>query len=351
MKHCHFATIMFIVTIVAFTSCEKNEFETIDPNKVIHNFSGSPNAEIPLKFNNYLGNEENIHPKVIYFNRPWHGFSYWMAYTPYPKGNVSAENPCIAVSKDGVHWSCPEGLANPLAGKYYLGNNSDTHLVYNEENDTLECWWHGFQKPYDLDLVFRRVSRDGVVWSETETVMPEGQPGVFRLSPAIIIHDGKYILFYSDGADIYEIHCAVNDRSFSWSAPVLLPINRGDLRLWHQDVILNDSNELEFVICAFEPGGNNNTADLYYVKGDIELNDFTDPVKILGRSENKNAFDSRSIYRASIVKKDQTYMVFYSAIDNQWKRYMALSIGDSPFTLRGYNHLPCPACLPQPTAE
>ncbi|MCH5229084.1 MAG: hypothetical protein J1F12_03695 [Muribaculaceae bacterium] len=55
----------------------------------------SANAKDILKIENYLGNYENIHPKVLFFENGWNGYEFWMAYTPYPLGEVNSENPCL----------------------------------------------------------------------------------------------------------------------------------------------------------------------------------------------------------------------------------------------------------------
>src|SRR5690606_27447760 len=101
------------------------------------------NAIEPLKILNPYGNYQNIHPKVLYFESGWNGFKYWMGYTPYTKGNVAQENPCLAVSNDGVTWSTPAGVTNPVQPYPGLQThyNNDTHLVYIPATNTLEIWW------------------------------------------------------------------------------------------------------------------------------------------------------------------------------------------------------------------
>ena len=78
-----------------------------------------------------------------------------MAETPYPLGEDGDwkglppyrerwENPCVHVSKDGIHWNDFEDSQNPIddldenniINKDYF---SDPHLVFYK--DTLECWY------------------------------------------------------------------------------------------------------------------------------------------------------------------------------------------------------------------
>lgn len=62
----------------------------------------------------FAGRNQPTHPNVISFDTPWHGYRYYMAYTPYPYQNGFEENPCLAASNDLIHWETPAGLYNPL---------------------------------------------------------------------------------------------------------------------------------------------------------------------------------------------------------------------------------------------
>ena len=301
----------------------------------VYDLQETNNAKETLKIKNYLGNYENIHPKVLYFKDSWNGYRFWMAYTPYPKGKVDAENPCIAVSNDGINWSVPSGLSNPLAPKFKGGYNSDTHLVFNEEKNQLEVWWRAYFKESGDDVILRRCSADGVNWLPAETMLSE-EPIRGKLSPAVWIEKGVYNMVYSDGVKLKRIILlsAENDPPV-WSAPKELPIDRGDLRFWHHDLIRNDDGVYQIVVCACGPGEDNNSADLYYVEVAPDFGSATLPVRILSRSQNRKAFDHRSIYRSSLVKVYDLYYLYYSAIDDGWHRSMALSTGDSPLSLVG----------------
>lgn len=256
-----------------------------------------------------------------------------MAYTPYPLGLIETENPCIAVSHDGLNWETPLGLENPISNQPSNGYNSDTHLVYDAKKDRLELWW----RPYDFDLhdsVCRSVSDNGISWSTPETVIDYKEISGLVLSPAVWIKDNKYHLIYSNGSKLKYINVDYDSKEWNWSEPVTLPIALNDLRAWHQDVIFDDEGNLEVVFCGYEPGGNNNTADLYYVKLDKDFNAST-VILILKRGTNEADFDFRSIYRASILKINGKYFIYYSAIDIKWHRSMSLTIGDSIDHLRG----------------
>lgn len=292
--------------------------------------ASSSNSLHTLRIKNYLGNTENIHPKVLYFPQGWNGFEFWMAYTPYPKGDIDAENPCIAVSHDGISWSTPEGLINPLASARKNHYNSDTHLVYNSTVDKLECWWREYDIPSNTDAIYRRVSSDGVHWQEAELILPDDEINYARLSPAVWIEEGEYRMVYSNGRRLFLIRAEAGSSLDEWTSPVELPIDWDNLSAWHHDLILDVDGRYKLIVCAFETGvGDNNTADLYFVTLNHDFEDASAPVRILSRGSDPDDFDFRSIYRSSVVRVGEEYFVYYSAISKNWTRAMAL--------LRGYD--------------
>lgn len=295
----------------------------------------SSNSDDILRIENYLGNYENIHPKVLYFEEGWNGYEYWMAYTPYPLGEVNAENPCIAVSHDGFIWKVPAGMGNPLAFAPEEGYNSDTHLVYNPKTNLLECWWRVYNIPNEYDAICRRVSSNGTEWEEMEVILPFNKSQTARLSPTVWIENDIYRMIFSDGQKLCEIHCSLSSDTPEWSSPAILPINLGKLRAWHQDLIVNEEGNLEMVVNLITPGGTNNTTDLYYIEVKGDLSEASDPVMILKKGEDETDFDHRSIYRSSIVKTSDEYRLYYSCIDQGWHRYMSLMRGPSIFEMKG----------------
>ncbi|MCH5217392.1 MAG: hypothetical protein J1F07_02380 [Muribaculaceae bacterium] len=313
------SAILFAAT---FTACVNDQPATSD------------NSPMTIDVNNYMQNTQNIHPKVLYFPEGWHGYRFWMAYTPYPNGAVDCENPCIAASHDGLNWEDPKGLSNPLATAPEGGYNSDTHLVYDAAHDRLECWWRKYNIATTSDAICRRVSGNGIDW-EPEELLLDWQTDN-RLSPTVWIEDGKYRMIYSNGRFLYHISTPVGKEKKEWSEPEKLPVDWGNLAAWHQDLITDENGDLEIVVCCYVVGeGNNNAADLYYVKVKGDLTEATAPAMILHRGENEEDFDWRSIYRSSIVKVDGEYYIYYSCIGKNWERHMSLLRGPSPFELRG----------------
>ena len=81
--------------------------------------------QAPLIIKTPEGSNQPYHPSVIYIPEGWNGYKYWMAETPYPLGEDGDwkglppyrerwENPCVHVSKDGIHWNDFEDSQNPI---------------------------------------------------------------------------------------------------------------------------------------------------------------------------------------------------------------------------------------------
>ena len=120
------------------------------------------NHKGPLNISTPDGLNQPYHPSVLYFEEGWCGYKYWMAYTPFPIGALPYrdrwEYPCICVSNDGVSWKDANNdqplddlTRNQIEDKDYF---SDTHLVYNQEKNRIECYyrlseqkkWHNGEK-------------------------------------------------------------------------------------------------------------------------------------------------------------------------------------------------------------
>ena len=87
----------------------------------------------------YDGGGESTEPDIVMFPAPWHGWEYWMIMNPYPNGNDGFENPSIIASHDGIAWSVPDGVVNPLVPYPLVGtaHNSDPDLAYSPGSNNL----------------------------------------------------------------------------------------------------------------------------------------------------------------------------------------------------------------------
>lgn len=294
------------------------------------------NSEHILEIVNYLGNYQNIHPKVLYFSDGWHGYKFWMGYTPYPFGYTAAENPSIAVSNDMINWETPPDIENPFDYGTETDYNSDTHLVYRGDTDTLELWWRYHSNTNKTRTIYRMTTNDGVNWTSKQAVIESTWDRDY-LSPAVLFENGIYKMWFKRGTELMYTE-SVDDTALSWTEPFILNIDwdSQNLNPWHHDVIKTELG-YEIIVTAFDKDtGSNNTADLYYI---LQTDDtITKPRLIIRKSTNPTAIDHAGIYRSCFLKINGTYYVFYSTISPTGERGIALSIGKSIFGLNGFKN-------------
>ena len=152
------------------------------------------NAPAPLNLITYAGDNQIVHPKVLYFPNKFNKHRFWIAYNPYPRANAFYENPCVAYSDDGYEWT--NIPANPLDDPGELGINTDVHLVYVESKNRLEIWWrYADNKDGTIEvrkeIIYRRTSTDGFNWSEKETVLVNDSGDTVQYLSPCILHDGS----------------------------------------------------------------------------------------------------------------------------------------------------------------
>lgn len=287
------------------------------------------NALSKLNIVDSYGDDEAYHPKVIYFKDSFNGYKYWMAYSPYPKADDEKENPHIAVSNDMINWQEPDGFKNPLEGtpKDYIRKevyNSDPHILYNEDTKQLEVWWRYVDNRDYSVIIYRKVSNDGINWSEKEVVIKQNRKKQDYLSPSIIYENGTYRMWYISGRRKFEY---VESKDLKeWTDPVRMNLNYSNKELssWHLDVIHTDIG-YEMVISA-SIKDERNRMNLYYSYSE-DNNDWTDPKVILTPSFATDNWDNKGIYRSSILKIDDEYYLFYSGISVSGERGVGLIKG------------------------
>lgn len=290
------------------------------------------NADVPLQFQTYAGDNQATHPKALYFDLGWKGYKFWMAYTPYPAGNVRFENPCIAVSNDGVRWETPPGLVNPITdapvGSPDTGFNSDTHLLL--VGSTLEIWYRTVDLVNNKVKINRKTSIDGVNWSAEETMIETNKSTKDYLSPVLIVEDGKYKMWYVNTNRSIGYGESVDGKT--WTNEKVVPIDFGELLPWHLDMIQTEKG-YEFIITAHEAGKTNNDASLFYTVS-TDNNQFTKPMVVVTPNAS-STWDSRGIYRSSFLMVNGLYYMYYAGVAYNDFRGIGLSIGEDITNLSG----------------
>lgn len=188
----------------------------------------------------YAGGENDIvHPSLLFFDEGWNGWRYWMAYTPYNGGDAQVENPSIAVSNDGETWTVPAGLTNPIepspAGAGYL---ADPVLCMSADGQTMLMV---FKINDATKQTVLRTSMDGVTWTPKVVLIDNTYEDV---SPALLWDNGKYRMWtvvydttVTGGTNTMYVRTATAPEG-PWSAPVACTVEGlpTGVKLWHMDI-------------------------------------------------------------------------------------------------------------------
>lgn len=277
------------------------------------------------------GKNQLTHPNVIKFDNPWHGYKYWMGYTPYPNANGEEENPSIAVSNDMYKWETPKNLANPIADNEETGCNElkDSQLIYRDDLDRLEMWYLGRVSENlggdgETLLLFRKTSKDGIHWSDYK-VMREFK----YVSPAIIWDGEKYccwgIGFEGQGTkgvfDYFESKDGIN-----WSEPVHCEIGKNvdNLDMWHGNVTYNET--LECYELVYTPMSN----QMIYYSTSNDKTKFSEAEIII---DNDSTWDH--LYRPTLLFDNDKYYCIYGVIGENNENYISMSTGENIGNLKG----------------
>lgn len=297
------------------------------------------NADTPLIIPTYDGGGEAVHPKVLYFANKFANYNYWMAYTPYPKTNDDYENPCIVVSTDGVQWIDLAGLTNPIdqptAEQISDGMHmSDTHLVYNDKTNLLECWYR-LNKNGSIEQILRKTSSDGKTWSAREKVYGNDD-GYMVLSPAIRYETNKYKMWFVNPSDGIMYTESSDGKFGNWSNPIKIAlvyaIGETKFQPWHLDVEYFQ-NKYYFLINAIN--GSSRLLQVGESDDGINVKNIRTILKPRPKSMN-TVFDNNEIYRSALCVVGDSVRLYYSCHGvSGWK--IAVLTGENPYTVNKFD--------------
>lgn len=309
----------------------KNRIRGKQPEFDVPEEAKNANARKPLSFKSYLNDTQNVHPKVLFFPAGFGDHKFWMAYTPFPWYIDRYENPCIAYSDDGYSWINIPG--NPIDDPKGNGYDSDAHLVYRDDLRVMECWYRhvgNYGKPPVEEVLHRRISKDGIHWSDDELIYGNysGKYACF-LSPSIIWDGGKYQIWSVNKENDFRIEYS------TFSGGVLEKVREYDLdftvsgdstnyRPWHLDVIRDNGKYIFLIMCKEEKGTGPRRWDLFLSTSEDNIS-YTRPKLVLHGT--KNGWDN-NIYRATIVNVEGEYRIYYSALNVIGKHGMGISKSD-----------------------
>lgn len=267
------------------------------------------------------GSGQACHPDVLYVPE---GFGlkrwrYWMVCTPYPYGNSFFENPELFVSYDGLTWTVPDGLHNPLvpSPKNDGSHHSDPDILLHEN----ELWLFYREtlrssrprKAPDANKIYVLKSADGIRWSAPVEVLSD-QTGRQLLSPSVV-HDGRCFAMWTielDGGELKVVRRS-SSNGLAWSAPEVanvVGLVQGR-QPWHIDV-LREQDRLSAILVSCAGLGGRCSRIHYAYSEDCGLTWFAGGFLL----DQAYEFESKIQYRASLQKLDerqQQYELWYSA--------------------------------------
>lgn len=348
-KNKSIALVMILSLLGITVSCApKNTQAKLDKPKKANTSWERKLCKSKLDIISSYGDDQAFHPKVLNFKKPWNGYRYWMAYTPYPGADQRKENPHVCVSNDKVHWKPFEGKNRAVAldplipfqdpDRQY---NSDTHLVYRKDINTLECYWRQVDNRTRIDKILKRTTTDGIHWSDAKEVLVSDANVDGILSPAILYENGIYKMWTVNYKKKFPVLYRESKDGYHWNKPVKIQLRYPSkkLRSWHLDVI-HTRKGYEMLVVAFQKGHKHREMNLYYTSSKNER-DFKKCITILKPSEKKKAWDNRGIYRSSFFVENGTYYIYYSGIGYpkgpKSSQGVGLTYGTSVKNIHGYD--------------
>jgi len=271
------------------------------------------------------------HPSVVFFNKPWNGWKYWMVFTPMPLNAEPYpdrwENPCVVSSNDGINWAYPNGEIKSIDDltedeiamhSYY----SDPDMVYCEEYAKLRVYYrkNSGADAKDISLYFQE-SSDGINWGGRRRALLCDDIIKHRpVSPTFVYKKNKYEMwFVTEGGDKKNIYYSTSTDGLAWyNIHICCFLTREKLcNPWHIDCqqyidkYIMTIYELSNSISVWE---SNDGLIFTFVRTIIH------PNKILG------SFYNGGLYRACMVKTAECYRVFFSA-RNRRKTFIGIAEG------------------------
>ncbi|MEK3910892.1 hypothetical protein [Paenibacillus sp. FSL H7-0331] len=289
-------------------------------------YKGRVHQPIPVVVPTYDQSGQCVHPSVLYFPQAWEGHRYWMAFTPYPDGNDQLENPSVVVSDNGIHWTVPTGLSNPVVPSPgttadYL---SDPHLfVHDKQMYMIYREYLRSVTPFE-ERWFIMHSLNGIDWGPPVEITYNNKS--IQVS-ACVLHDGSqfvmYFVTYTAGnfKSIQKIVCKGDPMlKENWSEPkdVQLTGLPDGVWPWHLDVTLNPDNSWDMLLttCKGIGGVHSRLHYAFSLNGDDWSTTAVPFIQPLHPLENSLH------YKASMIRMDHNlYHLWYSAMDVWGKWY------------------------------
>ncbi len=332
------------------------------------------NFPVPLTVPTYDGSGEAVHPDVLWFPARWHGWEYWMAFSPYPRGMQKYENPSIVVSHDGRSWQVPAGMVNPIINPARRRSyNSDPDLSYDARNDRLVLLNREVRGGFNL--VSMLTSPDGVSWSAPRTMFRRPNHGM--ISPALVLSPtGGATIWYVDAGSkacrkrvtrIARQEVSAGALNFSapdrgWSAPRVVGLVQPGYFIWHLDVSWIAAKQEYWAVYPAYAAKGCGARDLFFARSRDGITWTTYQTPVLRHEDER--WTSAMLYRAALLydASRDAVRIFLSAsapgpewrlgyVEFTYAELLAALDGSSPRALVGHRLKPGGPIPPPPIDE
>lgn len=265
------------------------------------------------------GTGQACHPDVTYIPEGFGagGWRYWMVCTPYAYANFVHENPEIFTSHDGIHWTIPDGVTNPLiirpGGAWDYNSDPDMFFL----NGKLWLYYRETrhaQGPLET-RIYLSTSGDGAHWtSPVEVLFARGEEALL-MSPAVIYQDVAFHMWTVDrAAKGFQVMRRKSADGLEWSTPVRCALVGLDEREpWHLDVTCEEDRLSALLVSLKTPPD----WRLHYAYSLDEGNTWNVEGFLL---EPAYEFEDCLQYRATLLKtgsNPHTYRIWYSAANRR----------------------------------
>jgi hypothetical protein len=197
----------------------------------------------------------------------------------------------------------------------------------------MELYYRYVDDTEDKMILYRKVSKDGINWSEKEAIITTKRSEKDIISPALIYEDGTYKMWYVDVDRTLKYTESTDGYNYSEERIIKLSYPIAKLTNWHIDVIKTEKG-YELLSVAYKNWKDRNSMNLYYFYSE-DNETYSDGIIIMRPS--LISWDNRGIYRSSMIYENGTYYVFYSALNTAFVRGVGLAYGENIENLIGSN--------------
>lgn len=312
---------LYVGIILLLLSCQK--FDNKSFNQPV------PELQNPLQFVGWctipvpssVPVQSQTHPSVVYIPDTFMHSTIWIATTPYPKGNIAFENPCVYFNNRSSYIHFSPIKSNPIHDRPLAPNayNSDVDILYFNHrlySIVRECWNGKYAREIKVQS-----SMDGQKWSDAVHVYSSNDvKGKELLSPSIIYYDNAFYIYHLNGnsgndptakclgIEIMKGSNLDNPDFKFYQAGRFLNQDTLQIEPWHFDLFIY-KRILWMVLCAPDHSHGPTTKMFTYLAYSNNFADFT----IL----EKPLVSDHSTYRpTAFIDENGVFYLYFSILDS-----------------------------------